>query len=246
MEPVTPHRTALLITGTIVPNSNYVEHKDATARRNEYLEALKFYADKANGYDIFFLENSEYDIAADREFSDLLKNKNISLLKFPKSPAFSLGKGYQEFEMLDQAIDRLSNEFDTFVKITGRYRVLNLDKFLGLTCKGMLADSHKKFGVTQTNFFMVNSRFYRENMAGLYKNVDDGKGEYIEKAVYRKIFSDEKLKGQIKLLPVNPAISGISGSYGGELRRNKLKLIVRNIERKFLKLPGINRFLIEY
>jgi hypothetical protein len=246
MEPVTAHKKALLITGTIVPNSIYVEHKDAVARRNEYYQALKFCADQAGGHKLFFLENSEYDIASDKELSALLENKNITLLKFPKSTAFSLGKGYQEFEMLDQAIDQLAGQFDTFVKITGRYRILNLIKFLSLNCDGILADSHKKYGVTQTNFFMVNGRFYKENIAGLYKNADDSKGEFIEKVVYRKIFSDPLFKEHAKLLPFNPAISGVSGSYGGELRRNKMKLFIRNAERRFLKLAGINRFLIEY
>ena len=79
----------------------------------------------------------------------------------------------------------------------------------------------------------------------LYLQVDDSKGIYIEKVVYDKIQS-QKLQKKIKLFSFNPIIVGISGSYGGTLNRNKVKMKIRNIERKLLKIFGINQFLIEY
>jgi hypothetical protein len=245
MGQVNQHKRALLITGTIVPNSNFVVHTNVQERRDEYYASLIFYADNFKEDDLFFLENSSYDFSADAEFQKLLSNKKITLLKFPVSDKFAQGKGYQEFEMLDEAIDNLSDKYNSFIKITGRYKVLNLKELTNYTCHGLVADFHKKLQVTQTNVFYVSSDFYTRYFKNLYLKVDDSNGIYIEKVVYEKVQA-EKLEREIKLFSKNPIITGISGSYGGTLNRNKLKMKVRNIERKLLRAFGINQFLIEY
>src|ERR1700758_1910860 len=124
MGQVTQHPRALLITGTIVPNSNYITHTNAEQRRNEYYASLQFYANTFPQDDLFFLENSSYNFSTDKEFEQLFSRKKITFLKFPVSDKFNEGKGYQEFEMLDQAIEKLCNKYDSFIKITGRYKVL--------------------------------------------------------------------------------------------------------------------------
>ncbi len=58
MEQVRVDKRALLITGTIVPNSNFVAHTNASQRRDEYYASLLFYADNFKNDDLFFLENS--------------------------------------------------------------------------------------------------------------------------------------------------------------------------------------------
>jgi hypothetical protein len=245
MEQVTQHKRALLITGTIVPNSNFVIHTNPLQRRDEYYNSLLFYAENFKDDALFFLENSSYDFLQDVEFQGMLSINNITLLKFPASDKFNQGKGYQEFEMLDSAIDKLSEIYQSFIKITGRYKVLNLKQITNFSCDGLLADCHKKYKVTQTNVFYVNSSFYKKYLKDLYKQVDDSTGEYIEKIVYQKIISN-KLEKQVQLFPLDPIITGISGSYGGTLNRNKIKMRLRNIERKLLRVFGINQFLIEY
>ncbi|HXU26006.1 MAG TPA: hypothetical protein VN698_02150, partial [Bacteroidia bacterium] len=161
------------------------------------------------------------------------------------SDKFNQGKGYQEFEMLDKAIEKLAPEYNSFIKITGRYKVMNLKKLLDFKCEGLVADFHKKTKVTQTNVFYVSGSFYKSYLNGLYLQVDDSKGVYIEKIVYNKI-QVEKLENKVRLFSSNPVIVGISGSYGGTLNRNKIKMKIRNLERKLLKAFGINQFLIEY
>ena len=52
------YKPALLITGTIVPNSNYVAHTNVKARRDEYFASLVFYREQFPENRIFFLENS--------------------------------------------------------------------------------------------------------------------------------------------------------------------------------------------
>ncbi len=238
-------KRALLITGTIVPNSNFVTHSNAKYRRDEYYASLQFYADIFKEDDLFFLENSSFDFSTDTKFQKLFLNRHITLFKFPVSDKFSQGKGYQEFEMLDQVIDALKNNYTSFIKITGRYKVFNLKELVSFSCEGLVADSHKKHKVTQTNVFYVNVNFYTNYLKGLYKQVDDSNGIYIEKVIYKKIQS-KKLEKQVKLFYSNPIITGISGSYGGTLNRNKIKMKLRNVERKLLRLFKINQFLIEY
>jgi hypothetical protein len=245
MGKVNQNRRALLITGTIVSNSNFVAHTNVEERRKEYYESLQFYSDNFKDDDLFFLENSSYDFEKDAEFQKMLADRKITLLKFPVSDKFNQGKGYQEFEMLDKAIEKLSTEYNSFIKITGRYKVMNLKKLVDFKCEGLVADLHKKLKVTQTNVFYVSASFYNSYLKDLYLKVDDSKGVYIEKIVYDKI-QVEKLEKKARLFSLNPIIVGISGSYGGTLNRNKIKMKIRNVERKLLRAFGINQFLIEY
>jgi hypothetical protein len=245
MGEVNQNKRALLITGTIVPNSNFVAHTNIEERRKEYYDSLLFYSDNFKDDDLFFLENSSYDFEKDAEFQKLLADRKIILMKFSVSDKFKQGKGYQEFEMLDRAIEKLATEYNSFIKITGRYKVMNLKQLTGFKCESLVADFHKKTKVTQTNVFYVNGSFYNSYLKNLYLQVDDSKGVYIEKIVYNKI-ETEKLEKKVKLFLLNPIIVGISGSYGGTLNRNKIKMKIRNVERKLLKALGINQFLIEY
>jgi hypothetical protein len=80
---------------------------------------------------------------------------------------------------------------------------------------------------------------------GLYQKADDSKGVFIEHVVYGAIMKDE-LKKSIQMFPINPMIQGVSGSYGSSLNRNKIKMFVRNIERKILSVFNVKQFLIEY
>lgn len=235
----------LLITGTVVPNSVFVAHTNVDERLEEYYQSLLFYYSLFPNEDIYFLENSSYDFSKNVKFQELFTSKSITLLKFPVSDKFNLGKGYQEFEMLDKTIDRLSNQYNTFIKITGRYKVLNLKELTECECDTLIADHHKKPKVTQTNVFYVSAKFYEAYLKNLYLLVDDSNGIYIEKLVYQNLIKEGVLQ-KTQLFEQNPIITGISGSYGGTLNRNKYKLLLRNIERKVLSILGIKQFVIEY
>jgi len=245
MEQVSPDKRSLLITGTVVPNSNFVVHTNIEQRLEEYYEGLLFYSAEFPNDDIYFLENSIYDFSTDKKFQQLFSDKKITLLKFPVSDKTEQGKGYQEFEMLDNAIKQLSGKYYSFIKITGRYKVLNLFELTDFVCTGLVADCHKKTKVVQTNVFYSTMDFYNKHLKGLFSKADDSKGIFIEHVVYRKIVSSAT-KNEITLFASNPIITGTSGSYGGTLGRNKYKMLLRNVERKVLRILGIKQFLIEY
>ena len=86
---------------------------------------------------------------------------------------------------------------------------------------------------------------HKTYLKNLYLQVDDSNGVYIEKLVYQNLIKESVLQ-KTQLFNVNPLITGISGSYGGTLNRNKYKLLLRNIERKVLRILGIKQFVIEY
>ena len=245
MGQVKQNRKCLLITGTVVPNSNFVVHTNAEQRLSEYHEAFLFYRAEFPNDDIYFLENSSYDFSKDEKFQKLFSSANITLMKFPVSDKFEQGKGYQEFEMLDKAVESLNAKYDSFIKITGRYKVLNIKQLVSFGGNELIMDCHKKLKVAQTNVFWCALSFYNSYIKGLYKKVDDSKGIYIEKIVYNEIV-EKSILNKITPFSCNPLITGVSGSYGGTLNRNKLKLKVRNMERKFMRALGIKQFLIEY
>lgn len=238
-------KRALLITGTVIPHSNYVAHTSVEKRLQEYAEGLAFYAAMFPDDDLYFLENSEYDFSKDRVFTGLFAKHRITLMKFPVSDKFDQGKGYQEFEMLDQAVEQLSPRYQAFIKITGRYKVHNLAELTDVECKGLVADLHKKPLVLLTNVFYATADFYKSYLKDLYLQVDDSKGLFIEKAAYNKVMAGKGIE-QVELFKSSPVITGTSGSYGGTLNRNKLKMRIRNVERGLLRLFGIKQFLIEY
>ena len=120
------NKKAILITGTIVSNSVFVAHTNVEQRRLEYIEGLLFYKSQFPHDDVFFLENSAHDFENDISLKTYLLNNQITLIKFPVSTKIEEGKGYQEFEMLDFAIESLHKKYNYFIKVTGRYKVLNI------------------------------------------------------------------------------------------------------------------------
>lgn len=236
---------ALLITGTVVPNSNFVTHVNTEQRLKEYMDSLLFYSNEFPNDTIYFLENSEYDFNLNHSFQKVLTDNKITLIKFPVSSKYLEGKGYQEFEMLDKAIEKLGDKYNSFIKITGRYKVQNAFALTNVVCDELIIDCHKKTKVAITNFFYVNTIFYRKNLKNLYHLANDSKSIFIEHVIYNCILKNGLLN-QITMFIKNPIIIGTSGSYGGTLNRNKIKMKLRNIERKLYSFIGIKQFLFEY
>lgn len=246
MEQIIPNKIAIILTGTIVPNSIYVEHNNPKQRKQEYIDSINFYLTELPEYDLFFLENSSYNLDEDIDFTKLKEeNSGLHIVKFPISDKFNEGKGYQEFEMIDNIINQLTGKYDFFIKITGRYKIINIKKIFNKTHYSLIADSQKKYKVTQSNVFGASIKFYNQYLKFIYLKANDSKGIYIEHLIYDTI-KKNNLFNTINMLNENPNIEGFSGSYGGNLKRNKIKMFLRNIERKILIFFKINRFLIEY
>ena len=236
-------RRCVLITGTIIPTVPGLQQSDVQSRRDEYLAALHFYRD-ALKLPIFFLENSGYDVEADKEFQDLFM-QGIELMKFTPSEDPEKGKGYQEFEMLDNAVGQMPERYTSFIKITGRYIVENIKALACLPVNGLMADLHRKTKVTITGSFISDRKFYSEYIDGLYNDCNDDKGAWIERVLYRTI-KEQKLWDRVDLFPKNPIYKGVPGSHEGTLERHPLKMKLRNAERRVLRALNVHQFPYEY
>ena len=195
-------RRCILITGTITQNVLIAIPESSILRRNAYLQNLKYYSDVLTD-PIFFLENSGYLFSEDLEFERLLKARSIGLIEFPPSHHRNEGKGYQEFEMIDHAVTSLENSFQSFIKISGRYRYRNIHDMVNNECPGITIDMYRKQKVAITSIFYSKFDFYRRYLKGLYKEVNDTNGNYIEKVIYRKLKNKLNFK-TINFFPVEP------------------------------------------
>jgi hypothetical protein len=236
-------KQCLIITATIKPNSVMVSQNDVELRREEYLTTLKYYIKHYN-LPIYFIENSSFNFSNDTAFQLIFDSQAVELIKYPPSNEFKKGKGYQEFEMLDQTVVKLSELYDEFIKVSGRYVVTNFDDLKNQTNKGLVIDRHQKKKVAITSFFKCTMKEYCNYITGSYKGVNDSEGVFIEHIVYDRLSKINN--NNIDLFIKNPVYKGVSGSYGGNLNRHPLKMKFRNAERKMLRLRGIKEFEIEY
>ena len=131
----------ILLTATVNPQGMQGACFELKYRMMMYSEALRFYAEK--GLKVVFAENSGFlleirNSQKERKetnfgFSEFLDCPNVELLDV-SGPEYdqSRGKGYNETILLHKAI--LASEFvkeaGCFFKITGRLKVLNVEKLL--------------------------------------------------------------------------------------------------------------------
>lgn len=230
----------IILTGTVEPNVGFVARKDVAARIRDYAKCIEFYLADTN-LPILFAENSGFDPDSEPAFKSFLNHPRFRWESVSCHPDTSKGKGFQEFYMLDQLVER-SLAGDYFVKVTGRYLVRNAARIISQMRDPMHIDMHRKMKVAITGFFGAETEFYRQNLFGKYTLANDEEGRFIEHVVYDAL----KDKDSVSLLPQNPNYEGISGSHGASMERNPYKMKLRSLERTINRSLGIRKFLIEY
>lgn len=227
--PIDKKKMSIVLTATIIPNSTYVVHNDSQIRKQEYLDAIHYYRKFAH---VFFLENSRYDIFKD---SDFINIDNVSIRKLPVSNNYHKGKGYQEFEMINQWITYEKNLPKNFIKISGRYIIKNF-KFVFLEAIyrkniDIIIDRIELSKMALTQLFAVKTDFYKMRMMKMYLKCDDQKGAWAEKVLYSlmsKISCDSCF---FINRPIYEVISGSTGSISSE--KNIIKITVKQLIRLY-------------
>lgn len=235
------NKRAVLLTGTIIPNSIHTLHNDKYIRLKEYIFAIGYYAALFKNDDIYFLENSDFDLDSNEDYLKLKATVKFTLLKFPRSEKFNEGKGYQEFEMIDKAVDLLKNTYNSFIKITGRYLISNAYAVTDFKCKGLVIDLNRHQKYSQTYFLYFTTDFYLDHLKNEYKHVNDNESRFIEHVIYKKL-TEANLLHACSLFKKTPLLSGITGSYGIVMKRNYFRVKIRNVERFFYNLLSIKAF----
>ena len=222
---------SIVLTATILPNAIRTEYSDFMLRRAAYLKAIDFYQEYS---DVYFLENSAYDLASDVDF---FKYKNVHIRKFSPSKFYAKGKGYQEFEMLDSWLNTEKLVPSRWIKISGRYLVSDFDKVfaecLNENKYNLIIEQKLLSGRgALTDVFYVTSEFYKRCFLGIYQFSDDATDIFIEHVVYETLQNSD----EFRLFREIPMVTGISGSTGLALDitlKRKLKREIRNFLYRF-------------
>ena len=210
-------KIAILLTSTVRPQvigSNF----SVSERMEMYRSTLQYYA-KTIGreYPIVMVENSDVDLTPwKEEFKDSLRLEilqftppdlqNAQTTKNTEDYGFDnkKGKGYNEYLMIKLALERSEtlSESTHFLKITGRYPMLNIREMLGEMekrgkQKAMMCDI-KEFRLYEklrgtsygsrwgdSRFFLVAVDFYKQHLMNCYKEMDDRTyGKFAEDYLY--------------------------------------------------------------
>lgn len=220
-------RLPLVVTGTIVPQASFVFIQNWQTRRKQYLESLSAMIRETR---VYFLENSTYDLENDPDF----RHPNLSLIKLRDTEsAYELGKGFQEFRMLDAFLDR-DEAPQRFIKLSGR-RTLKQQAFFQ---RRYARSGRQWFDLWQndrfcdTSFFCCDRDFYRQHVKGLYREANDAAGRIIEHVLYDALAS----LPNIQFHPITPLFLGQHGTSGNPLKDNHH--IPTELRRYFRRLLG--------
>lgn len=231
-------RIPLIITGTIVPQSSFVHITDWQLRRDQYLKALRYFCARDT---VFFLENSSYDVDADADF----RMANLTVVKLRDAESeHALGKGYQEFRMLDQFLDH-DDAPRRFMKLSGRRTLKQIDYFQRAYAQSHIQwfDLWQNDGFADTTFFCCDRDFYREHLRGLYREANDATGAIIEHIVYRAL---APLRG-VRFHPITPLYEGQHGTSGNPLKgRRHIPTELRRFFRALLGKTKLDQRIIDW
>lgn len=231
----------IVITGTIIPQASFVQIADWQVRRQQYLEALRYFCER--GYQVFFLENSAYDLDADPDFD--MPHLTTLKLRDDEPGGHQRGKGYQEFKMLDRF---LASELAPrrFIKLSGRRTLHQIIYFQHRyrTPGKQWFDLWQNDGFADTTFFCCDLDFYDRHLRNLYTQANDTTGHIIEKVVYAALHE----LSDIYFHPLTPLFTGQHGTSGNTLKgkyhfptemRRKLRSILgkHKLDKRILDWP---------
>lgn len=209
---------SIVMTATIIPNAAFTSHRDAILRRDEYLSAIKYYSQFGR---VYFLENSEYELDKDQAFF----LNNVEIRKFPPSLSYMKGKGYQEFEMLDEWLMSENTPPSRWIKVTGRYIFQNFGNILNECNKeedySLIIDQFSKTRLAVTSLFYITTDCYKKHFKGIYKMCDDESGDWVEKIIFKALYNSQDSK--FRIFKIEPKLHAISGSMGKLISTNKSK-----------------------
>ncbi len=223
----------IVLTATVVPNGVVAASNNPEIRLAEYIAAVRFYLPFAP---VIFLENSQYPLEQHPEFRETAR---LRVRRFPPSANPERGKGYQEFEMLDAWLAEEPQPPARWLKITGRYQVRNIGAFLrecGRECRdGMLIDQVLRAGMARTYLFGATTSFYRERLAGIYRECDDRSGAWIERILFEKL--REMRPAKVRSFKTQPRLIAVPGNARLPFPRGwaqwRCKQALRSINRLF-------------
>lgn len=175
---------ALIITGCIQPNPNQIlAIKDKDTRLMQYIDSIRFYIDDSLFTKIIFCDNSncsDKSIICLKEYASD-KKKIFEYLTFRGNEEIVLkysNKGCGEDEIMEYIFSnsRLIKTVDSFFKVTGRLKLININEILSKSRIGknyFLRDLYGGFHWLDTRFYILTKDYYIKNVNRCYDRVND-------------------------------------------------------------------------
>ena len=240
----------IVLTASIDPKGmSLVKRDNVLVREQDYIEVIQSLISKP--YAVVFCENSGYSLDAIKfclekrtfKFNEVLQ---FDGQQFPRH----LGKGYGELMILEYATaqSKLIATSDYVVKITGRYKVLNLDNVLEsihMTNAFVIADFKPSGRYTYSGVFICKPAFISLYLNKYKSFLDDSKNQTMEVALHNAI--KDAIRDGYECIPFacKPVVEGYSGTWNVEIEKNnfnaikmsipKMKMILKAYSREFIK-----------
>ena len=227
----------VVLTGTIIPNVTGAASVNPETRLAEYRRVLQFCQQFAP---VYFLENSGYPLERHPEFAG---SPRLRVRRFAPSASPERGKGFQEFEMLDAWLAAEPQPPARWLKISGRYQLLNLAAILA-ECRrekkhSLLIDQVHRQQMARTYLFCTRTDFYQAHLKGLYRQCDDRTGDWIERVLFREL--QKFPAGQVRLFQTQPRLRAQAGTSGTTFPTGKFQWFVKQCLRRVNRLVDERR-----
>ncbi len=233
----------ILITAALKVHARHTELTSIETRKKLYADALLRWVCNTPLNSFVFCDNSN---ALTDDFTKpilekaTLLHKTVEFIQFGGSHDLikKQGKGFGEGELVDYALtnSELLRNSNGFYKITGKLFIDNFNALhpkMDYTQNYMRRDTAKIEGTVavDSRFFYMQKKFYKKHIQKLYKNVDDDKGIYIERLIYKLLLP----LNAVNNFPVLPNITGVSGSTGESYAQEKF---ITTFRRKIFFILG--------
>ncbi|HEX9511840.1 MAG TPA: hypothetical protein VF939_15220 [Puia sp.] len=222
-------KCALVITSSVYVSAKYTALLDPRQREGQYLDSLSWFIRDSPLTKIIVCDNSGYHYPASLYELAAAHHKEIELLSFSGNSALvkEYGKGYGEGEIMEFVMTHslLLREAEGFLKVTGRLKVVNIDKVLrhskasenyfmpvSLLRPRFLVPRAARPCV-EVRVYYVTKVFFRDVLLTAYKQVRDDHTFFLEHAYYQAI-AQSPAASSVRCFPTAPEITGISGSNG--------------------------------
>lgn len=232
-----PDELPVVLTATVTPNVTGSASMNPAARLAEYRRVLQYCQSFAP---VFFLENSGYPLERHPDFAE---SPRLRVRRFAPSASPERGKGFQEFEMLDAWLASEPRPPARWLKITGRYHLLNLAAILA-ECRReqqypLLIDQLHRPQMARTYLFCTRTEFYQAHLKDLYRQCDDRTGGWIERVLFREL--GKLPAGRVRMFKTQPHLRALAGSTGAEFPTGNFQWLVKQCLRRLNRLVDERR-----
>jgi hypothetical protein len=237
-------KCALVITSSVHVNARYTALSDPGERERQYVDALSFHIRETPIQKIIVCDNSGYVYPEWTLELAAAHHKRLELLSFTgdKAAMAKYGKGYGEGEIMEYVLanSRLMTEAEGFLKVTGRLKLINMERTL------RRADHRNNYFMpvslirprwlvpvaarpcVEVRVYYVTKEFFGSVLLDAYRKVSDDKTYFLEHAYHDAMAASP---ARLQCFPIAPEITGISGSNGWSFKERPFwkKFLIRCI-----------------